>query len=250
MIDIHCHLENKYYNNIEEIIEKCKKNNIEKIIVSGYDLESSIEAVELSNTYDNVYATIGYLPEVIYENKIDDIKELEKLVKLGKVVGIGEIGLDYHWYQENKEKQKELFVKQILLAQKYNLPIVIHCREAITDCYEILKEYKPKKCVMHCFSGSLEMAKKFIDLGVYISIGGISTFKNAKKIVEVIKNIPLEYIVLETDSPYLTPEPHRGKINYPYYVSYVADKIANIKGVEKQVVEDITTANSYKLFDF
>ena len=108
MIDIHCHLENKYYNNIEEIIEKCKKNNIEKIIVSGYDLESSIEAVELSNTYDNVYATIGYLPEVIYENKIDDIKELEKLIKLGKVVGIGEIGLDYHWYQENKEKQKEL----------------------------------------------------------------------------------------------------------------------------------------------
>jgi len=248
MIDIHCHLESNDYDNIDEIINECKKNNVNKIIVSGYNLESSKEAVELANKYDMVYASVGFLPEVLQDNY--SLDELEKLLSNKKVVAIGEIGLDYHWYKDNKEEQKELFIKQIELANKYNLPIVIHCREAINDCYEVLKNTKFKNAIMHCYSGSLEMARKFVELGVYISIGGVSTFKNAKNIVEVIKEIPLEYIVLETDSPYLTPEPHRGTKNFPYYVPIISEKIAQIKNIDKENVATITTDNACRLFDF
>lgn len=249
MIDIHCHIEEDEINNIDNILDKCKSNSVNKIIVSGYDLESSKKAIELSTKYDNVYCTIGLLPNVIYENN-DSVEDLENFIQNKKIVGIGEIGLDYHWYKDQKEKQKELFINQINLANKYNLPIVIHCREAINDCYEILKMYKPKKAVMHCYSGSLEMAKKFTELGIYISIGGVSTFKNAKNIVEVIKNIPLSYIVLETDSPYLTPEPYRGKKNYPYYIPLIASKIAEIREISLEEVDNITTCNACSLFDF
>lgn len=248
MIDIHCHLESKEYSNIDEIINECKNRKVEKIIASGYDLASSKEVIELTKRFENVYATIGLLPDVIYEHN-EDVKELEKLIENKKVIGIGEIGLDYYWHKDKKEEQKQLFIKQIILANKYDLPIVIHCRDAINDCYEILKEYKPKRGVMHCYSGSLEMARKFVDLGIYISIGGVSTFKNAKNIVEVIKEIPLEYIVLETDSPYLTPEPYRGKKNYPYYIPIIADKIAHIKNIDIKDVEYITNVNSCRLFD-
>ena len=249
MIDIHCHIEKDEYDNINEILKACKNNNVNKLIVSGYDYESSKEAIDLSNKYNNIYATIGYLPNIIYE-KNDSLIDLESLLNNKKVVGIGEIGLDYYWYKDKKEKQKELFIYQIKLAQKYNLPIVIHCRDAINDCYEILKQYRPKKAIMHCYSGSVEMAKKFVELGMYISIGGVSTFKNAKNIVEVIKEIPLSYIVLETDSPYLTPEPYRGKKNYPYYVPLVAKRIADIKETSVDEVVKITDKNTSDLFDF
>ena len=249
MIDIHCHIEDDEIKNIENIINKCKENNVNNIILSGYDLESSEKAIELAKNHNEIYCTIGFLPNVIYENGYD-LKKLEQLLINKKVIGIGEIGLDYYWYKDKKDKQKELFIKQINLANKYDLPVIIHCRDAINDCYEILKENKPKRAVMHCYSGSLEMAKKFIDLDIYISIGGISTFKNAKNIVKVIENIPLSYIVLETDSPYLTPEPHRGKKNYPYYISYIASRIAQIKGISIEEVENITTKNTHHLFDF
>ena len=249
MIDTHCHIEKEEYDKIEDIILECKKKNIEKIIVSGYDLESSKEAIYLANKYEMIYATIGFLPEILEKNKYD-INILEKLLKNKKVIGIGEIGLDYHWYKNNKEEQKELFIQQILLAKKYNLPIVIHCRDAIQDCYDILKKYNVKKATMHCYSGSLEMAKNFINLGIYISIGGVSTFKNSKNIKEVIKEIPLSYILLETDSPYLTPEPFRGKKNYPYYLDNIALNIAKIKEISIEEVINITKDNTNKLFDF
>lgn len=249
MIDTHCHIEKEDYGRIEDIILECKNKNIEKIVVSGYDLESSEEAVYLSNKYEMIYATIGFLPEVL-ENDNYDINKLEKMLSNKKVIGIGEIGLDYHWYKDNKEEQKKLFIQQILLAQKHNLPIIIHCREAIQDCYNILKEYNVKKATMHCYSGSLEMAKRFIDLGIYISIGGVSTFKNSKVIKEVIKEIPLSYILLETDSPYLTPEPLRGKKNYPYYLDNIALNIAKIKEISLEEVINITKSNTNKLFDF
>lgn len=248
MIDIHCHIENDEIKNMKEIIDKCKENNVNKIIISGYDLESSKRAIELANNYENIYCTIGYLPDVIYDGN-DSLDQLEKLINNKKVVGLGEIGLDYYWHKDRKEDQKKLFIKQIKLANKYNLPIVIHCREAINDCYEIIEKYKPKRAVMHCYSGSVEMARKFIKLGVFISVGGVSTFKNAKNIISVIEDIPLEYIVLETDSPYLTPEPYRGKKNYPYYIPLIALKIAQIKNIDLKIVEEITIQNTNNLFD-
>lgn len=250
MIDTHCHIEKEDYDNIEEILTKCKENGINKIIVSGYDLESSKEAIRLANKYDEIYATIGFLPEVLHRDNLYDLSELENLLQNKKVIGIGEIGLDYYWYKDNREEQKELFISQLELALKYNKPVVIHCREAIQDCYEIVKNYDKLKGTMHCYSGSLEMAKEFIKLGLYISVGGVSTFKNSKNIKEVINGIDLEYILLETDSPYLTPEPYRGKRNYPYFVRFVALKIAEIKDVDINIIEDVTTSNANSLFDF
>ena len=249
MIDTHCHIEKEDFDKIEEILENCKKNGINKIIVSGYDLESSKEAVRLANKYDEIYATIGYLPEILQQENLDSISELEELLINKKVVGIGEIGLDYYWYKDNKEAQKNLFISQIELALKYNKPVVIHCREAIQDCYDIIKNYSNLKGTMHCYSGSVEMAKEFVKLGFNISIGGVSTFKNSKSIKEVINEIDLEYILLETDSPYLTPEPYRGKKNYPYYLGYVAEKIAEIKNIDVDDVKNITTSKANKLFD-
>ena len=249
MIDTHCHLEKEDYDNIDEIIDTCKKEGIEKLIVSGHDLKSSIEAIELTKKYDVVYASIGFLPNVLDNIENNSILELEKLINNDKVVAIGEIGLDYHWYKDNKEEQKELFIKQLDLAKKYNKPVVIHSRDSISDCYNILKEANIKG-TMHCYSGSVEMAKEFIKIGFNISIGGVSTFKNSNTIKNVIKEIPLEYILLETDSPYLTPEPFRGKKNYPYYVKYVAMKIAEIKGIDIDMVVNATTMNATKLFDF
>ena len=250
MIDTHCHIEKEDYDNIETILDNCKKNDVNKIIISGYDIESSKKAVELANKYEMVYATIGYLPEILVKEEDICLNELEELLKNDKVVGIGEIGLDYYWYKENKEEQKKLFISQIELALKYNKPIVIHCREAIQDCYDVIKNYKNLKGTMHCYSGSGEMAKKFIDLGIYISVGGVLTFKNSKNIKEVINEINIEYILLETDSPYLTPEPYRGKKNYPYYINFVADKISEIKQIDIDKVKNITTSNAYDLFDF
>ena len=249
MIDTHCHLEKEDYDNIDEIIDTCKKDCIEKLIVSGHDLKSSIEAIELTKKYDIVYASIGFLPDVLDNIENNNILELEKLIDNDKVVAIGEIGLDYHWYKDNKEEQKELFIKQLELAKKYNKPVVIHSRDSIRDCYNILKEANIKGA-MHCYSGSVEMAREFIKIGFNISIGGVSTFKNSSTIKNVIKEIPLEYILLETDSPYLTPEPFRGKKNYPYYVKYVAMKIAEIKGIDVDMVVNTTTMNATKLFDF
>ncbi len=249
MIDTHCHLELADYDNIDEIINICKKEGLKKIIVSGHDLKSSIEAIELTKKYDIVYATVGFLPDILKENTNNDIKKLEILIQEKKVVGVGEIGLDYYWYKDNKEEQKKLFIDQLNLAKKYNKPVVIHSRDSINDCYQILKDMNLKG-TMHCYSGSVEIAKEFIKIGFLISIGGVSTFKNAKTIKNVIKEIPLEYILLETDSPYLTPEPFRGKKNYPYYVKYVAQNIALIKKISLEKVTLITTLNANTLFDF
>jgi len=249
MIDTHCHIEKEDYDNIGEILAKCKENAIDKIIVSGYDLESSKEAVRLADKYDEIYATVGFLPEVLQKENSYDLYELEKLLQNKKVVGIGEIGLDYYWYKDNKEEQKKLFISQIELALKYNKPIVIHCREAIQDCYDIVKHYKDLKGTMHCYSGSLEMAKEFIKLGFLLSFGGIITFKNAKNTIEVIKNIDLSYVLLETDCPYLTPEPYRKNQNEPMYIPVIAKKISELKGLNIEVIRDTTTSNAMRLFD-
>lgn len=248
-IDTHAHIFKSYYDNIDGIIEKCKKCNVCKIIVSGCDMESNIEVLELIKKYDIVYGTIGFHPTELegFEDKFFSF--LEEHVNDNKVVGIGEIGLDYHYEKTDKIKQKEVFRKQLEIAEKYNKPIVIHSRDSIQDTYNILKDYNLKGSI-HCFSGSKEMAREFIKIGFKIGVGGIITYKNAKNIKEVVKDIDMSYILLETDSPYLSPEPYRGTKNDPSNVVVIASAIADIKNLLVQDVMRVTTSNSEGVFDF
>lgn len=238
MVDTHCHITSEYYDNILEVISKMKDNII---IVSGTNKEDIKEVISLCN-YKNVYGTIG-----IYPTEELDLKIIEDNINNKKIVGIGEIGLDYH-LEHNKEEQKNKFIKQLDLARKYNKTVVIHTRDAIQDTYDILKNYKDLKKVIHCYSGSLEMAKEFIKIGCRLGIGGVLTFKNSK-LKDVVKEIDLKYLLLETDSPFLAPEPLRGTKNEPYNVIYVAKKIAEIKNISLEEVLDITTLNAKDQFD-
>ena len=237
MVDTHCHITSEYYDNINEVINKMKDNII---IVSGTNKDDIKEVIELCK-YKNVYGTIG-----IYPTEELDLKIIEDNINNKKIVGIGEIGLDYH-LEHNKEEQIDKFIKQLDLAQNYNKCAVIHTRDAIQDTYDILKNYKDLKKVIHCYSGSLEMAREFIKINCRLGIGGVLTFKNSK-LKDVIKEIDLKYILLETDSPFLTPEPLRGTKNEPYNVIYVAKKIAEIKGISLEEVLDITTRNAKDQF--
>ena len=238
MIDTHCHITSEYYDNIDEVINKMKDNII---IVSGTNKDDIKEVINLCN-YKNVYGTIG-----IYPTEELDLKIIEENINNKKIVGIGEIGLDYH-LEHNKEEQINKFIKQLDLARKYNKTVVIHTREAMQDTYDILKNYKDLKKVIHCYSGSLEMAKEFIKIGCRLGIGGVLTFKNSK-LKDVIKEIDLKYLLLETDSPFLTPEPYRGTKNEPYNIIYVAKKIAEIKNISLEEVLEVTTLNAKDQFD-
>lgn len=246
MIDTHCHLSKKDYDNLEEIIERMNGN---LMIVSGSNDETNKEVIELINKYPNIYGVIGIHPEEANNYTLESLKFIEENINNPKIVGIGEIGLDYYWVKDNKDKQIDLFTKQIELANKYNKTIVIHSRDAINDTYNIVKEHLKTKAVMHCYSSSVEMAKKFIDLGIKLGIGGVLTFKNSKTLKEVVENIDIKNILLETDSPYLTPEPYRGKKNEPYNIVYVAKKIAELKNMELEEVLEITSKNAIEQFD-
>lgn len=248
MIDTHCHLSKKDYPNLEEVIKKMEKNII---VISSAELTDLEEIIGLINKYPNIYATIGIHPEFADEYTEEHLNKIEKYLAHPKVVGIGEIGLDYHYTKENKDKQQELFIKQIILANNYHKPIVIHTRDAIQDTYNIIEKYNNKdlKCNLHCYSGSLDMAKKFLKLNTTFGIGGILTFKNEKKLKEIIKELDLKHFVLETDSPYLTPEPFRGKQNEPYNIIYVAKKIAELKDITLEQVLEETTKTATTLFD-
>lgn len=246
MIDTHCHLSKNDYDNLEEIISHMKDNIM---IASGADVVYNKEVVELSHKYKNIYGTIGLHPDEADNYKEADLKYIEDNIKDKKIVGIGEIGLDYSREGINIPKQKELFIKQLDLARKYNMPVVIHSRDAISDTYNILKEYKDLKIVLHCYSSSLEMAREFIKLNVKFGIGGVVTFKNGKKLQEVVENIPLDYLLLETDSPYLTPEPYRGTQNEPCNISLVAKKIAELKNIDVEEVYKKTTQNAINVYN-
>lgn len=250
LIDTHCHLQSENYDNNKKIIEDSFKNNVSIMIINGYDLKNNIEAIELANEYDNVYAAIGYGPSVASDITGDDLIILEEQLKQSKVIAIGEIGLDYYWNKENKECQKSIFRKQIELAKKYNKPVIVHNREATNDVYTILKEEDISSTggILHCFNASVEMAHEFIKLNMLIGVGGVITFKNTK-LDEVIKNISMEYIVLETDSPYLTPEPYRGAKNEPKYISFIAQKIAELVNKDYNYVIERTSKNALALFD-
>ena len=247
-IDNHCHIFSEYYEDIDKVINEAKENEVEVLILSGCSKKDIIEGLDIINKYEKVYMTIGFHPDEV-ENVIEeDYLWLEKLVKENKkIVGIGEIGLDYYWVKDNKDKQIELFEKQLQLAEKLNVPIVVHTRDATDDTLRILKNYNLKG-IIHCFSGSIETAKEYLKLGYNIGIGGVLTFKNTN-LKETVKEIPLDRITLETDSPYLAPTPHRGEENSPKYIPLIAEELAKLKDISIEEVEKITTKNSIGLFD-
>lgn len=247
MIDSHAHIVKEYYSDIEGLVKELQEKNVKCVINCSTSIESCKEILELSKKTNNfLLPALGIHPET--KDDFSRTNELEDLVKNNKPVAIGEIGLDYYWTKDNKEEQKELFIKQLEIAEKYNLPILVHTRDSIQDTFDILKERKLKG-IIHCYSGSYEMAKEFIKLGYKLGIGGVLTFKNSK-LYEVIEKISLKDILLETDSPYLSPEPLRGKQNNSYNIYYVAKRIAEIKNVTIDEVIEQTTKNASDIFDF
>jgi len=245
-IDTHCHLSKEYFDNIEEIIKNLE-NNI--AIISGADELSNHEVVELVNKYPNIYGTIGIHPNEIDNLSNEALSFIEKNLNNLKIVGIGEIGLDYHYGKDDVNSQKEIFIKQLELAKKYNKPVVIHSRDAAFDTFNIVKDYKNLKITYHCYSYSLEMAKELIKMNIKLGIGGVLTFKNSKILKEIVENIDLENLLLETDSPYLAPEPFRGKKNTPLNIPYIAGKIAEIKNIPLEMVLKTTTSTAIDQFD-
>lgn len=249
--DTHAHLNAEQYNeDLQEVIDRALSEGISNIVVVGFDRPTIEKAMELTEKYGFIYASVGWHPVDAIDMTEKDLLWIEELSSHPKVVALGEMGLDYYWDKSPKDIQKEVFRKQIRLAKKVKLPIVIHNRDATADIVEILKEEGAGEVggIMHCFSGSPEIAQECVDMNFYISLGGPVTFKNAKKPKEVADVIPLDKLLIETDCPYLTPHPHRGKRNEPSYVKLVAEQIAEIKGLSTEEVAQATTENAKKLF--
>lgn len=249
--DTHAHLNAEQYNeDLQEVIDRALDEGISNIVVVGFDRPTIEKAMELTEKYDFIYASVGWHPVDAIDMTEDDLQWIEELSSHPKVVALGEMGLDYYWDKSPKDIQQEVFRKQIRLAKKVKLPIVIHNRDATADIVEILKEEGAGEVggIMHCFSGSPEIAKECVNMNFFISLGGPVTFKNAKKPKEVADVIPLEKLLIETDCPYLTPHPFRGKRNEPSYVKLVAEQIAEIKGLSVEEVAQATTENAKKLF--
>lgn len=245
--DTHCHIYKEYYESIDNVLENAKDVGINRVINNGCDNKSNKEVLELIDKYPNMYGAIGIHPENVETYTEDDIKYIEDNLKKPKIVAIGEIGLDYHYTKDNKEKQIILFERQLKIAEKYHIPVIIHSREATEDTINCLKKYNITG-VIHSFSGSLETAKIYIKMGFILGINGVITFKNSK-LKEVIKEIDLENIIFETDSPYLTPEPFRGQKNEPARIINIAEFICNLKNIEKSQASIITNENIKRVFD-
>ena len=249
MIDTHSHINfEDYRENFDNFIEKLKNNEIDNVIIPGVEPSTFDEIISLCEKYDMLFAAIGVHPSEAKTYTSETEKIIYEKCKNNKVIAIGEIGLDYYWEQETKELQKEVFRKQLNIAQELQIPVLIHDREAHEDTFKILQEFKLKDVVFHCFSGSAEFAKKCIDKNYYIAIGGVVTFKNAKDLKEVAKIVPLDKLLLETDAPYLAPVPYRGKLNSPAYLKYIAQEIANIREIGIDEIKKQTTINAQKLF--
>ncbi|NMA86048.1 MAG: TatD family hydrolase [Tissierellia bacterium] len=251
LIDSHAHLDDRRFDRDREmLIKSLKENRIDLVINPGADLQSSIKAVALAEEYENIYAAVGVHPHSAKEMDNSTVEILKSFTNRGKVIAIGEIGLDYHYDNSPRDIQRERFIEQINLAKEVDLPIIIHSRSAAGDTFDILKEAQDGSLegVLHCYSGSVEMAMEYIKLGFYISIAGPITFKNARVLKEVAREVPLDKLLIETDAPYLTPEPYRGKRNEPIYVRYVAGTIAEIKGISFEEVAKATAENTKRLF--
>lgn len=250
IFDSHAHYDDEQFDgDREELLNTLKDNGVEGIINCGSSLKGLEMSVSLSERYDYIYAAAGIHPENADEFNEAVKTRIEDLAKAKKIVAVGEIGLDYYWEENpSKEVQKEVFRAQMEIAKKYNLPVIIHDREAHGDTLEIMKEYPGVIGVVHCFSGSVEFAKECIKLGYYIGVTGVVTFKNSKVIKEVVKNIPTEKLLVETDCPYMAPTPHRGKRNQSDYIKYIIDEIAAIKGLTTEEISEFTKFNTKSLF--
>jgi TatD DNase family protein len=246
--DSHAHYNDEQFDtDRDELLQVMPSNSVSYIINCGTDLSSSLFSIELANKYPFIYAAVGIHPEDVSKN--ESLDEIKKLAQNKKVVAIGEIGLDYYWDTSTKEKQIEYFKNQLHLANELNLPVIIHDRDAHKDTLDIMMEYPEVKGIVHCFSGSVEFAKECVRLGYYIGITGVVTFKNGRKLKEVVESTPLERIVLETDCPYLAPEPFRGHRNHSGHLNMVVEKIAEIKNVSKEEVVEQTRKNALKIYN-
>lgn len=251
LFDTHVHLnDDQFENDLDVVIQRAQQNGVKKMVVVGFDRKTIKKAIELIDQYDFLYASIGWHPVDAINMSEEDLSWIEEQAKHPKVVALGEMGLDYHWDKSPASIQKEVFRKQIRLAKKLKMPIIIHNREATEDVVHILREENAAEVggIMHCFSGSVETAKECMKMNFLISLGGPVTFKNAKKPKEVAVEIPLDRLLIETDCPYLAPHPMRGKRNEPAYVKLVAEQIAELKGISFAEVAEKTTANAKKLF--
>lgn len=253
LFDSHAHYNDEKFNqDRDKIIQEILKENI-KFVIAGYNLMSSKKAIEISNTYEKIFCTCGISPNDLDIDKVkilEQLNQIEKIAKNNKIVAIGEIGLDYYWNKENKDLQKEIFIKQIGIANRLQLPIVIHTRDAINDTIEILKNNTVKKGgIFHCCPLNKYLVEEALKLGFYISFSGVITFKNCKNAEEIINIVPEDKILIETDSPYLSPEPNRGKRNDSNNVKYVAEKIAKIKNKSIEEIAKITYDNTLRIFN-
>lgn len=246
IFDSHAHYDDGRFDEIlPELLPELYQKGVEKIINCACDFESCKKCLQLSEKYKIIYSAVGIHPCNV--NSGTTILDIKNFAKHKKCVAIGEIGLDYYWQQDNKELQKQIFEEQLLLAKELNLPVIVHDRDAHADVLEILKKHKPKG-VIHSFSGSPEMAQEVLKLGMYLGIGGVITFKNAKKLPEVVENLPLDRLLLETDAPYLTPVPHRSKINHSEMIYLTAQKIGEIKKLSTNKILEISYSNAQNLF--
>ena len=245
--DSHCHLYNEYYVDIAKVINEASLNKVNRFINNGCDAKSNKEIISLIEKYSSMYGAIGIHPESVDTYQAEDIKFIEDNIAIKKIIAIGEIGLDYYYTKENKEKQIKLLETQLKLAEKYNMPVIIHSREATLDTITTLKKYHVKG-IIHSFSGSLETAKEYIKMGYLIGINGVITFKNAN-IKDVIKELPISSLVLETDSPYLTPEPYRGKQNSPAHILDIAKFVSDLKNISLEELAKITNQNLDSMFN-
>ncbi|MEI8128189.1 MAG: TatD family hydrolase [bacterium] len=250
LVDTHSHLDLPDYADLDEIVLSAKNFGVEKIIIPSVDRNSFEKVIAVSDKYENVYCALGIHPTEAQNANDEDFDKILELSTNSKVVAIGECGLDYYHDKTHVDTQKKVFLKQIEIAKSLKKALIVHDREAHKDCFDILSDNIKDEIpvIMHCFSGSLEFANECIKKGFYISLGGVVTFKNAKKVHEIAKNIPLESLLLETDAPYLTPEPYRGKRNEPAYVKFVAEKIAELRGISLEEVAQITTQNARRAF--
>ena len=248
IFDTHSHYDDEQFkDDLPFLLNALPEKGVSNIVSCGCDINSSKANQLLANKYDYVYFAAGFHPENLEGFDLSVLDEIKKIAADKKCVAIGEIGLDYHWMSSTKEKQQSFFAAQLELANELKMPVIVHDREAHGDSLELLKMYKPEG-VMHCFSGSVEMAKEIIKLGMYIGLNGVVTFKNARKSLEVVKEIPLERLVLETDCPYLAPEPHRGKRNDSSLIPHIAERIGDVLGMSAQEILKITNKNAKELY--
>lgn len=250
IFDSHAHYDDESFNEDREIIiNQLKENGIGTVINVSSSMETIKTTLKLADTYDFIYASVGVHPSDTRDLNDEQFKEMKKMAMHKKCVAIGEIGLDYYWDEPERTIQKKWFEKQLCLAEEMKLPVIVHSRDAAKDTYDILKEFTQiENIVIHCYSYSREMAEKFMELGYYFGVGGVITFKNAKKLRESVEIIPMDKLLIETDCPYLSPEPYRGKRNSSLNLCYVAEKIAKLKGISTKEVIEITEKNAKKFY--